>query len=181
MSLTITSAGEKQHYALALLDQLFKHIPPQMTIHHLDTKYIQGYGDWLHWQWIHCQTKKNVTLDSLLNLDIDEDMLHAQWKVQIAHQTQPTPRKSKNKAVEVITTILALEKTLDAYETSVHELKMQLHHRKAALGTQAKANLEKMKNNTYLTVCLNAHAVKIHIWDHLCQCKFELERLERLY
>ncbi|KAG2155940.1 uncharacterized protein EDB93DRAFT_1239076 [Suillus bovinus] len=28
----LTSTGEKQHYALALLDQLFKHIPTQMTI-----------------------------------------------------------------------------------------------------------------------------------------------------
>ncbi|KIK33502.1 hypothetical protein CY34DRAFT_99474 [Suillus luteus UH-Slu-Lm8-n1] len=28
----LTSAGEKQHYALALLDRLFKHIPTQMTI-----------------------------------------------------------------------------------------------------------------------------------------------------
>ncbi|KAG2067450.1 hypothetical protein BDR04DRAFT_958869, partial [Suillus decipiens] len=42
-----------------------------------------------------------------------------------------------------------------------------------------KADLEKMKNNTYLTVHLNAHAVKICIWDCLHQCKFELERLER--
>ncbi|KAG2046072.1 hypothetical protein BDR06DRAFT_899839 [Suillus hirtellus] len=302
----LTSVGEKQHYMLTLLDRLFKHLPPQMTIgllydigcqlerscqkwklldnntlshisfaivvfhayghqwpcqivyhprkregfglsdgegcerlwsslkqlipslwvfgfhqclfvldvqiHHLDTKSIQGYGHWLHRRWIHCQTKKNVALDSLLDLDIDEDMLHAQWKAQIAHQTRPTPhkRQSRNKAAEVITTILALEKTLDAYKTSVHELEMQLNVgsisniaelnlqlsdarsqcakttdtlrcRKAALGTQAKADLEKMKNNTYLTVHFNAHAVKIHIWDHLRQCKFELERLERLY
>lgn len=28
----LTSAGEKQHYALALLDWLFKHIPTQMTV-----------------------------------------------------------------------------------------------------------------------------------------------------
>jgi len=28
----LTSAGEKQHYALALLDRLFKHLPAQMTI-----------------------------------------------------------------------------------------------------------------------------------------------------
>jgi hypothetical protein len=28
----LTSAGEKQHYALALLDRLFKHLPPQMTV-----------------------------------------------------------------------------------------------------------------------------------------------------
>ncbi|KAG1838530.1 hypothetical protein DFJ58DRAFT_718722 [Suillus subalutaceus] len=251
----LTSAGEKQHYALALLDQLFKHIPPQMTvglpydigcqlkrscrkwnllddntlshisfaiavfhayghqwpcqifhqrlfvldvqIHHLDTQSIQGYGHWLHRRWIHCQTKKNAALDSLLNLDIDEDMLRAQWKAQIAHQTRPIPWQSKNKAAEVITTILALEKTLDAYKTSVHELEMQLHlsnarsqcakttdtlqHCKATLGTQAKADLEKMKNNTYLTVRLNARAVKICIRDRLRQRKFDLERLERLY
>ncbi|KAG1797811.1 uncharacterized protein HD556DRAFT_1431034 [Suillus plorans] len=28
----LTSTGEKQHYALALLDRLFKHLPTQMTI-----------------------------------------------------------------------------------------------------------------------------------------------------
>ena len=28
----LTSAGEKQHYALALLDRLFKHLPRQMTV-----------------------------------------------------------------------------------------------------------------------------------------------------
>jgi hypothetical protein len=28
----LTSAGEKQHYALALLDCLFQHLPPQMTV-----------------------------------------------------------------------------------------------------------------------------------------------------
>ncbi|KAG2112072.1 uncharacterized protein F5147DRAFT_744682 [Suillus discolor] len=284
----LTSVGEKQHYALALLDCLFKHLPPQMTIgllydiacqleqscrkwkllddntlscisfavavfhvyghqwpcqivyhprkregfglsdgegcerlwsslkqlipslqvsgfyqhlfvldvqiRHLDTKSIQGYGHWLHRRWIHCQIKKNAALDSLLDLDIDEDML----------------RQSKNKVAEVITTILALEKTLDAYRTSVRELEMQLHvgsvsniaelnlqlsgarsrraktadtlrRRKAALGTHAKADLEKMKNDTYLTVHLNARAVKIRIRDRLCQRKFELERLERLY
>ncbi|KAG1856428.1 hypothetical protein F4604DRAFT_1590299 [Suillus subluteus] len=302
----LTSAGEKQHYALALLDQLFKHMPPQMTvgllydigcqlerscrkwqllddntlsrisfavavfhayghqwpcqiiyhprkregfglsdgegcerlwsslkqlipslrvsgfhqhffvldvqIRHLDTKSIQGYRHWLHRRWVHCQMKKNAALDSLLDLDVDEDILHAQWKAQIAHQTRPIPhkRQSQNKAAEVITTILALEKTLDAHETSVHELEMQLYvggvanvvefnlqladarsrhakiadtvrRRKAALGPQGQADLKTMKNNIYLTIRLNARAVKTHIRDRLRQHKFELERLERSY
>ncbi|KAG1781441.1 hypothetical protein EV702DRAFT_1177262 [Suillus placidus] len=30
--MNLTSAGEKQHYSLTLLDRLFKHLPPQMTI-----------------------------------------------------------------------------------------------------------------------------------------------------
>ncbi|KAG1856152.1 hypothetical protein F4604DRAFT_1932009 [Suillus subluteus] len=198
----LTSAWEKQHYTLALLDQLFKHIPPQMTvgllydigcqlkrscqkwnllndntlscisfavavfhayghqwpckiiyhlrkcegfglsdgegceqlwsslkqlipslcvsgfhqrlfvldvqIRHLDTKSIQGYGHWLHRRWLHCQIKNNAALDGLLDLDVNEDIIRAEWKAQIAHQTRPVPRQSKNKAVEVITTILAL-------------------------------------------------------------------------
>ncbi|KAG1887859.1 hypothetical protein F4604DRAFT_1675004 [Suillus subluteus] len=300
----LTSAGEKQHYALALLDQLFKHMPPQMTvgllydigcqlerscrkwqllddntlsrisfavvvfhayghqwpcqiiyhprkregfglsdgegcerlwsslkqlipslrfsrfhqcffvldvqIHHLDTKSIQGYGHWLHRRWVHCQMKKNAALDSLLELDVDEDILRAQWKAQIAHQTRPIPRQSQNKAAEVITTILALEKTLDAHETSVRELEMQLYvggvanvvefnlqladaqsqhakiadtvrRRKAALGPQGQADLKMMKNDIYLTIRLNARAVKTRIRDRLRQRKFELERLERSY
>ncbi|KAG1812684.1 hypothetical protein EV424DRAFT_1473565 [Suillus variegatus] len=302
----LTSAGEKQHYALALLDQLFKHMPPQMTvgllydigcqlerscqkwqlldentlsrisfavavfhayghqwpcqiiyhprkregfglsdgegcerlwsslkqlipslrvsgfhqrffvldvqIRHLDTKSIQGYGHWLHRRWVHCQMKKNAALDSLLDLDVDEDILRAQWKAQIAHQTRPIPRQSQNKAAEVITTILALEKTLDAHETSVHELEMQLYvyvggvanvvefnlqlanarsrrakiadtirRRKAALGPQGQADLKMMKNDIYLTIRLNACAVKTRIRDRLHQRKFELERLERSY
>ncbi|KAG1776275.1 hypothetical protein EV702DRAFT_1179920 [Suillus placidus] len=98
-----------------------------VQIRHLDTKSIQGYGHWLHQRWLHCQIKKNAALDGLLDLGINEDILRAEWKAQIAHQMRPIPRQSKNKAAEVITTILALEKTLDANETSVRELEMQLY------------------------------------------------------
>ncbi|KAG1882379.1 hypothetical protein F4604DRAFT_1577463 [Suillus subluteus] len=300
----LTSAWEKQHYSLALLDRLFKHLPPQMTvgllydigcqlerscrkwslldesilsrltfavavfhayghqwpfqliyhprkcegfglsdgegcerlwsslkqlipplrvsgfnqrlfvldtqIHHLDARSLQGFGHWLHRRWIHCQTKKNAALDNLQDLDLDEDMLCAEWKAQIAHQTRPAPRQSRNKAAEVITTLLALEKTLDAHDASVRELEAHLHsghvdnvvelnlqlvdacsrrtkvsntirHRRAALGVEDKAELEKMKRDVYLTARLNARAVKSHIRDRLGQRKFELERLERSY
>ncbi|KAG1898846.1 uncharacterized protein F5891DRAFT_954811 [Suillus fuscotomentosus] len=300
----LTSVGEKQHYALALLDQLFKHLPAQMTIgllydigcqlerschkwkfmddntlsriafaiaifhayghqwpcqivyhprkregfglsdgegcerlwsflkplipslrvsgfnqrlfvldtqiRHLDSKSLQGFGHWLHRRWIHCQTKKNGALDSLHDLQVDEDMLRVEWKAQVDHQTRPAPRQSRNKAAEVITTVLALEKTLEAQEASIRELEMQLHsgrvpdivefnlqladirsrraktadtlrRRRAALGTEDKVNLQKMKKDIYLTVRLNALAVKTHIRDRLRQRKFELERLERSY
>ncbi|KAG2741772.1 hypothetical protein P692DRAFT_20750394, partial [Suillus brevipes Sb2] len=50
-----------------------------------------------------------------------------------------------------------------------------------ALGTEDKVNLEKMKKDLYLTVRLNALAVKTRIRDRLRQRKFELERLERSY
>ncbi|KAG1860952.1 hypothetical protein F4604DRAFT_1882527 [Suillus subluteus] len=300
----LTSAGEKQHYALALLDRLFKHIPPQMTIgllydigcqlerscrkwnfmddsilsritfavavfhayghqwacqivyhprkregfglsdgegcerlwsflkplipslrisgfnqrlfvldtqiRHLDSKSLQGFGHWLHRRWIHCQSKKHDALDHLHALELDENALRVEWKAQVDHQTRPTPRQSRNKAAEVITIILALEKMLQAQEASIHELEMQLlsvrvpnigevnlqlvdarsrykktadtlRHRRAALGTEDKVNLEKMKKDIYLTVRLNARAIKTRIRDRLRQRKFELETLERSY
>ncbi|KAG2158717.1 uncharacterized protein EDB93DRAFT_1237960 [Suillus bovinus] len=270
----LTSAGEKQHYVLALLDQLFKHIPTQMTIGllydigcqlerscckwnfledstlscitfavavfhayghqwpcqivyhprkqegfglsdgdgceqlwsflkplipslhvsgsnqqlfvldtqicHLDSKLLQGFGHWLHWHWIHCQSKKNDVLDHLHELELDENMLHVEGKAQVDHQMRPTPRQSRNKAAEVITIILALEKTLQTQEASIRELEMQLHA-VSALGMEDKVNLEKMKKDIYLTVRLNACTIKTHIRDRLHQQKFELERLERLY
>ncbi|KAG1840800.1 hypothetical protein F4604DRAFT_1885023 [Suillus subluteus] len=290
----LTSAGEKQHYALALLDWLFKHIPPQMTIgllydigcqlerscrkwnfmddsilsritfavavfhayghqwacqivYHprkregfglsdgegceqlwsflkplipslrvsgVHSKSLQGFGHWLHRRWIHCQSKKHDALDRLHALELDENALRVEWKAQVDHQTRPTPRQSRNKAAEVITIILALEKTLQAQEASIHELEMQLlgvrvpnigevnlqlvdarsrykktadtlRRPRAALGTEDKVNLEKMKKDIYLTVRLNvrlnARAIKTRIHDRLRQRKFELERLERSY
>jgi hypothetical protein len=111
---------------------------------------------------------------------------------------------------EVITTVLALEKTLEAQDASIRELEMQLHssrvpnivefnmqlmdartrrartadilrRRRAALGIEEMSSLEKMKKDVYLTVRLNARAVKTRIRDRLRQRKFELERLERSY
>ncbi|KAJ8583964.1 hypothetical protein M405DRAFT_916184 [Rhizopogon salebrosus TDB-379] len=230
----LTSAGEKQHYVLALLDLAVFHAyghqwPCQIIYHprkckgfglsdgegcerlwsslkqlipslrvsgfnqhlfmldtqirHLDTRSLQGFGHWLHQCWIHCQIKKNAALVNLQDLDLDEDMLRAEWKAQIAHQTRPTPRQSRNKAAEVITTILALEKMLDVHDTSVHELEVQLHGGRvndmvelnlqlvdaSALGIGDKAELEKMKKDVYLTVRLNARAVKTCIRDHLSE------------
>jgi hypothetical protein len=110
----------------------------------------------------------------------------------------------------VITTVLALEKTLEAQDASIRELEMQLHsgrvpnivefdmqlmdartrrartadilrRRRAALGIEEMSSLEKMKKDVYLTVRLNARAVKTRIRDRLRQRKFELERLERSY
>ncbi|KAG1764398.1 hypothetical protein EV702DRAFT_1182598 [Suillus placidus] len=288
----LTSAGEKQHYhyALALLDRLFKHIPPQMTIgllydigcqlerscrkwnfmddsilsriafavavfhayghqwrregfglsdgegcerlwsflkplipslrvsgfnqrlfvlntqiRHLDSKSLQGFGHWLHRRWIHCQSKKHDALDRLHALELDENALRVEWKAQVDHQIA-----THTTQLEVITIILALEKTLQAQEASIHELEMQLlgvrvpnigevnlqlvdacsqykktadtlRRRRAALGTEDKVNLEKMKKDTYLTVRLNALAIKTRIRDRLHQRKFKLERLERSY
>ncbi|KAG2030638.1 hypothetical protein BDR03DRAFT_1034737 [Suillus americanus] len=244
----LTSVGEKQHYAHALLDQFCRkwnflddstlsHIAFAVAVFHAYghqwackiiyhprkregfslsdgegySKSLQGFGHWLHRRWIHCQSKKNDALDRLHALELDENALRVEWKAQCAYcLTERHVGQSRNKAVEVITIILALEKMLQTQEASIRKLEMQLHavcvpnigevnlqlvdarswykktadtlrcHR-AALGTEDKVNLEKMKKDIYLTVHLNARTIKTCIHDRLCQRKFELERLERSY
>lgn len=80
----LTSAGEKQHYALALLDQLFKHIPDQMTI-----GLLYDIGCQLEWS---CH-KWNFMHNSILSrIAFAVAVFHAyghQWPCQIVYH----PRK----------------------------------------------------------------------------------------
>ncbi|KAG2074356.1 hypothetical protein BDR04DRAFT_1115590 [Suillus decipiens] len=126
------SADEKREKAIF---HAYGHQWPYQIIYHLrkckgfglsdDTKSIQGYGHWLHRQWLHCQIKKNMALDPLLDLDVNGDILHAECTNYSPDTTHPMAIEEQGS--EVITTILALEKTLDAHKTSVHELEMQLY------------------------------------------------------
>lgn len=145
-----------------------------------------------------------------LRLRTRQDPLHVRGYLPVVVVLLNCLGQSRNKVAEVIITLLALEKTLDAHNTSVHELEVWLHgghvddmvelnlqlidarlrrtkvtntirHHRSALGVEDKAELEKMKKNVYLTARLNARAVKTRIRDRLCQWKFELERLKRSY
>jgi hypothetical protein len=69
-------------------------------IRHLDSKSLQGFGHWLHRRWIHCQTKKNGALDSLHDLEVDEHMLHIEWKAQVDHQMKPAPHMCVTKCAK---------------------------------------------------------------------------------
>jgi hypothetical protein len=74
----LTSAGEKQHYVLALLDRLFKHLPRQMTV-----GLLYNIGCQLEWS---CH-KWNLLDDSiLLRISFAVAVFHTyghQWPCQI--------------------------------------------------------------------------------------------------
>jgi hypothetical protein len=82
----LTSAGEKQHYALALLDRLFKHLPCQMTVgllYDIGCQLEQSCHKW------------NLLDNSILShMSFAVAMFHAyghQWPCQIIYH----PRKCK--------------------------------------------------------------------------------------
>ncbi|KAJ8587501.1 hypothetical protein M405DRAFT_863681 [Rhizopogon salebrosus TDB-379] len=289
--INMTSASEKQHYALALVKRLFEHLPPDMMVgllydigcqlerscrkwsllddsilsrinfrisvfhvyghqwpcqivyhprkrvgfglsdgegllqvssyhqwlfvldmqvRHLDLKSFEALGQWLQWKWMLCQRKKKVTLEGLGKVGVEEEILREEWAAQVAHQTKPLARRSKNKAAEAVAGVLALEKTLESHQTIIHDLErcllnndvddittfnIQLNdararyaksadtltRRRAALGFSQRADLQQLKKNVYLQVCMNARALKARLHDRLRQRKFELEKLERSY
>ncbi|KIJ11573.1 hypothetical protein PAXINDRAFT_31481, partial [Paxillus involutus ATCC 200175] len=179
-------------------------------VRHLHAKSLACFGDWLHRRWLHCQKKMAAASEALASLDIDESILRDQWAAQVAHQTVPLARQSKNKGEEEIARVLALEKILEHQQIAVDDLEHQLitdsvcdvidlntcllearcklmamttlvAKRRAALGVSDRANLAALKRNVYLQVRMNACAVKTRIWERLRQRKFELERLECAY
>ncbi|KIJ06445.1 hypothetical protein PAXINDRAFT_29868, partial [Paxillus involutus ATCC 200175] len=179
-------------------------------VHHLHAKSLACFGDWLHRRWLHYRKKMAAASEALASLDIDESILRDQWAAQVAHQTVPLARQSKNKGEEEIARVLALEKILEHQQISIDDLEHQLitesvcdvidlntcllkarrklmatttlvAKRRVALGVSDRANLAALKRNVYLQVRMNARAVKTRIWERLRQCKFELERLECAY
>ena len=70
---------------------------------------------------------------------------------------------------------------LDNLWTQNGHISQALNHKKDKLGVEACSLLTNVHGNNYLQLCMNAHALKQRIQDCLCQCKFELEWLERAY
>ncbi|KIJ09104.1 hypothetical protein PAXINDRAFT_17808 [Paxillus involutus ATCC 200175] len=273
----MTSAGEKQYYALALIQRLFNHLPSDMSVgllydigcqlerscrkweffleailshltfaiavfhayghqwpcqviyhpwkrvgfglsdgeglsgfhqrlfvldyqvRHLHAKSLAYFGDWLHRRWLHCRKKMAAASEALALLDIDESILQDQWAAQVAHQTVPLARQSKNKGEEEIARVLALEKILEHQQIAVDDLEHQLitdsvcdvidlntclleaRRKLMATTTLVAKRRAALGRNVYLQVRMNACAVKTRIQERLRQRKFELLRLECAY
>ena len=116
--------------------------------------------------------------------------------------------QSKNKGAEQLAHILALEKTVEDYQSHVDKLENDLVNdhisdyvdynlqlaaakglllkatqafmqKKNALGMSAQTDLYLLRNNKWLQTQTNAQALKIRVRERLCQWKFELEQLEQ--
>jgi hypothetical protein len=88
-----------------------------------------------------------------------------------------------------------LEDGLDNYDGDVTEFVVGLEdarakasriretfrRKKRALGVDGRLNLQRLTDNTFLRLRMNARALKKRVRDRLRQRKFELERLERAF
>ncbi|KAF9225000.1 hypothetical protein BS17DRAFT_827708 [Gyrodon lividus] len=154
-------------------------------VFHLYAKSLEGFGDWLHWQWMHCWKKMAATSKALALLDIKESILRDQWADQVAHQTVPLVQQAKNKGEEEIARVLGLEKILEHQQIVIDDLEHQLamdsicdvaelniclieaRHKLIMTTTLVEKCRAALGCNVYLQVCMNAQAVKTCIWERL--------------
>jgi hypothetical protein len=64
-----------------------------------------------------------------------------------------------------------------------HQLRLEqgLRRKKSLLGVHEQADLRKLQNDAFLSLRMNALALKQRLRDRLRQRKFEIEKLERSY
>ena len=79
------------------------------------------------------------------------------------------------------TTAIEIQVMLTEVQGKVKKQKNIIANRKAKLSVDGRLNLEKLLNNEFLKLRMNALALKQRIRDRLRQRKFELENLERSY
>ena len=70
---------------------------------------------------------------------------------------------------------------LNEAHAKASRIRTTLQRKQEALGVDARLDLQRLTNNAFLRLRMNARALKQRIRDRLRQRKFELERLERAY
>ncbi|KAG6818511.1 hypothetical protein H0H93_004399, partial [Arthromyces matolae] len=78
-------------------------------VEYLNGKSLDDLGVWLKRKWLKCQAKKSEAKEILGRVDLTMEDLEGEWALQVAAQTQPLKRQSKqagNKAIEEILSLL---------------------------------------------------------------------------
>ncbi|KAJ3793185.1 hypothetical protein GGU11DRAFT_692266 [Lentinula aff. detonsa] len=204
----MTTPGERQHYALALLDMLFKHIPLFWTVgvlydvcvkwgfladyldrisfaisvfhayghgwacqcvyhprkckgfglsdgegcerfwlsiskliaylrvcghhtrlytldsqvQHLDNEGLMGLGKWIARKWHSAEVKRAEGDRDVKESEESPDFLRQQWAAQVAAQTKPPPRQSKNAGKKAVEEAVRLQKVRDSLTERIAKL-----------------------------------------------------------
>jgi len=98
-------------------------------VKHLDHKSLLDLGNWLRRKWLATAERKERAvgiLGPLFTKGMTPDFLRGQWLQQIAEQTKPLKRQSKDLANKEIETILSLLKTLEGHKQDIIDFQNML-------------------------------------------------------
>lgn len=95
-------------------------------IKQLDEQSLFGLGKWLQKKWNLTQEKKQLAstvLQDVFQEGYTMDGLKKEWKIQVAEQTKPLPRQSKQLANKSIEGIIVLNRALEGYKKDLADIK----------------------------------------------------------
>jgi hypothetical protein len=83
-------------------------------------------GKWLQRKWLNCLEKKIETEEILQELALEMPLLEKEWKEQVAAQTKPLARQSKNIVNNAVKEIMALYTARNAFAVELGGLYQKL-------------------------------------------------------
>jgi hypothetical protein len=83
-------------------------------------------GKWLQRKWLNCLEKKIETEEILQELALEMPLLEKEWKEQVAAQTKPLARQSKNIVNNAVKEIMALYTARNAFAVELGGLDQKL-------------------------------------------------------
>ena len=117
------------------------------------------------------QNVVNQAIDTILALETH--LKEAQDRAKELEITLANPSATSD--------ILSISIELTDSQHTITRLSKLIRAKRGSLGVSAKSRIQQLRDNEFLRVKLNAHAIKTRLRDWLRHHKFELERLERSY
>ncbi|RDB23171.1 hypothetical protein Hypma_009676 [Hypsizygus marmoreus] len=95
-------------------------------VEYLDEKSLKELGQWLLRKWRQCQERKIKAEATLAEVNIVPEILRQEWAAQVAEQTKPLKKQSKNNANLAVTNVMALISTRKSFQDNIAQLNLML-------------------------------------------------------
>ncbi|KAJ7166575.1 hypothetical protein C8R43DRAFT_946120, partial [Mycena crocata] len=170
--------------------------PIDSQVEHADKASLGRLAQWIVRRTQNCEEKLRQALSDLAESGYAELLLREEWEKQIAAQTKPIKRRSKDQGMAAIEQVASLKEILQDSDSTAAELlyaeegvataekawrmaKNRARNLEETLGVNDSEVLRDMLFAEYYSERMNARAVKERLWVRLRDRKFELSVIER--
>ncbi|KAJ7802452.1 hypothetical protein B0H13DRAFT_2244742 [Mycena leptocephala] len=94
-------------------------------IHHTDETSLLRLGQWVARRRAHCVGKRAEATKALRECRKAKSLLRDQWKLQVAAQTKPLPRRTKTRGQKAVNAVMLLRAALKTRQAQVQELRQK--------------------------------------------------------
>ncbi|KAH6911877.1 hypothetical protein BKA70DRAFT_1423629 [Coprinopsis sp. MPI-PUGE-AT-0042] len=97
-----------------------------IQISHIRGQSLEALGSWIARRWKAAMTRSSAAVDALATLPWSTDDYEREWKSQVAFQTQPLTRVSKNAGKKAIEDIITLSKLREVFKSELNVLEQAI-------------------------------------------------------